>query len=189
MLDPLPRIVAGGTKLLEHFKIPRSAQLTPGGLRGGGATYMYHAGLAIIPDVLWRLRLKHIATLESYLQEMAADSALSRLPPGCCDDLRVCAKFSSLFNWNAQQCAKSFVLADPLGNSCASSSTFAAEGALWMVGGVLQFLIRKLDFCSYIQLNGCESFPFCSGGGWQWHTTLFSQRPLRKKACVSAPSD
>ena len=100
LMEPSDRLYAGSPstyrrrrdKLLEHFRIPKGVQLTPGGLRGGGATYMYHSGVPV-QDVLWRLRLRHLQTLESYLQEVAADSALAKLPSDCRESLRVCAKF------------------------------------------------------------------------------------------------
>ena len=99
-LEPHDRLYAGSPstyrrrwdKLVEHFKIPVGAKLTPGGLRGGGATFMYHSGVPI-QDVLWRLRLKHLSTLESYLQEVAADSALAKLPSDCRESLPICAEF------------------------------------------------------------------------------------------------
>ena len=50
--------------------------VTPGSLRGGGAVSAYHRGVSI-PDIQWKLRLKHMATLEHYLQEVAALSALN----------------------------------------------------------------------------------------------------------------
>ena len=37
---------------------------------------MYHRGLPV-SDIHWRLRLKHMATLEHYLQEVAALTALN----------------------------------------------------------------------------------------------------------------
>ena len=50
-------------------------ELTPGGLRGGGAVWAYHRGTAIA-DIQWRMRLKHQHTLVHYLQEVAALNAL-----------------------------------------------------------------------------------------------------------------
>ncbi|CAE7368485.1 unnamed protein product [Symbiodinium necroappetens] len=50
-------------------------ELTPGGLRGGGAVWAYHHGTAIA-DIQWRMRLKHQHTLVHYLQEVAALNAL-----------------------------------------------------------------------------------------------------------------
>ena len=51
---------------------------TPGGLRGGGAVSAYLAG-AHIADILWRMRLKHLTTLEHYLQEVSAAISLHSL--------------------------------------------------------------------------------------------------------------
>ncbi|CAE7214139.1 unnamed protein product, partial [Symbiodinium necroappetens] len=50
--------------------------VTPGSLRGGGAVSAYHRGVPI-QDIQWKLRLKHMATLEHYLQEVAALGALN----------------------------------------------------------------------------------------------------------------
>ena len=54
----------------------RDSAIAPGGLRGGGAVQAYRAGRAI-SDILWAMRLGNQATLEYYLQEVAA---LSDLP-------------------------------------------------------------------------------------------------------------
>ena len=51
---------------------------TPGGLRGGGAVSAYLSG-AHIADILWRMRLKHLTTLEHYLQEVSAAISLHSL--------------------------------------------------------------------------------------------------------------
>ena len=53
-------------------------RLTPGALRGCGAVLSYRRGLSIA-DIQWRMRLKHQATLEYYLQEVAAITALASL--------------------------------------------------------------------------------------------------------------
>ena len=60
--------------LLETLGLDR-CELTPGGLRGGGAVWAYHHGTAIA-DIQWRMRLKHQHTLVHYLQEVAALNAL-----------------------------------------------------------------------------------------------------------------
>ena len=60
--------------LLEALGLDR-CELTPGGLRGGGAVWAYHHGTAIA-DIQWRMRLKHQHTLVHYLQEVAALNAL-----------------------------------------------------------------------------------------------------------------
>lgn len=65
--------------VLSRLGVPREALLTPGGLRGGGAVEGYRRGLAVT-ELQWRMRLRSLATLESYLQETAASSALTSLP-------------------------------------------------------------------------------------------------------------
>ncbi|CAE7238074.1 unnamed protein product [Symbiodinium sp. CCMP2456] len=65
-------------ELLRILAIPRSVSLTPGGLRGGGAVRAYREGLGI-QDLMWRMRVRHATTLESYLQEVAALSVVPKL--------------------------------------------------------------------------------------------------------------
>ena len=65
-------------KFLAAFGIGKSANLTPGGLRGGGAVAAYHARMPV-GDIQWRMRLKHMHTLEYYLQEVAALTTLDDL--------------------------------------------------------------------------------------------------------------
>jgi len=77
--------------LLSTLGIPSSANLTPGGLRGGGAVESYRRGLPV-SDIQWRMRLKNQATLESYLQEVAALSALTKLPAEALTAIRAAAK-------------------------------------------------------------------------------------------------
>lgn len=64
--------------VLQSLSIPRSANLSPGGLRGGGAVWAFHRGSSV-QEILWRMRLKQLSTLESYLQELAAHSVMSSL--------------------------------------------------------------------------------------------------------------
>ena len=64
--------------LLKLLQVPRELKVTPGGLRGGGAVCWYRRG-GSIADLLWAMRLKQIATLESYLQEVSAISLLTDL--------------------------------------------------------------------------------------------------------------
>eukprot|EP00439_Symbiodinium_sp_Y106_P044345 s5974_g5.t1 len=59
--------------LLRHLDVPVGLRLTPGGLRGGGAVQRYRAGAAP-SDLQWAMRLRHLGTLEHYLQEVAAIS-------------------------------------------------------------------------------------------------------------------
>ena len=78
-------------KVTEALEIPVSAQLTPGSLRGGGAVHLYHSGLQVT-DLLWRLRLRHLATLESYLQETAAAGVFAALPENTKNNVRNASK-------------------------------------------------------------------------------------------------
>ena len=52
--------------------------MTPGGLRGGGAVQRYPAGISPV-DLQWIMRLKNFGTLEHYLQELAAVTALTEV--------------------------------------------------------------------------------------------------------------
>ncbi|CAE7868529.1 ANK3 [Symbiodinium sp. KB8] len=61
--------------VLQRLGVPATFKLTPGGLRGGGAVLLYQRGTPV-GDLLWRMRLRAQATLESYLQEVAAISVL-----------------------------------------------------------------------------------------------------------------
>ena len=74
-------------KLMASLSVPAHARLTPGGLRGGGAVHSYRAGVAI-PEIQWRMRLKHLQTLEFYLQEVGAVSALTTLDEVCARKVR-----------------------------------------------------------------------------------------------------
>lgn len=77
-------------RVLQALEIPQSSLLTPGSLRGGGAVHLYHQGVPI-SDLLWRLRLKHLATLESYLQETAASGVFGKLPNNAKANVRCCS--------------------------------------------------------------------------------------------------
>ena len=52
--------------------------------------HLYHQGVPI-SDLLWRLRLKHLATLESYLQETAASGVFGKLPNNAKANVRCCS--------------------------------------------------------------------------------------------------
>jgi len=62
-------------RVMGRLGVPK-AMFTPGGLRGGGAVASYFEG-ASIQDLLWKMRIKHMATLESYLQEVSAAVSLN----------------------------------------------------------------------------------------------------------------
>lgn len=79
-------------KIAEALQVPHSSQITPGGLRGGGAVHLYHTGTPIW-DILWRLRLKQLSTLESYLQETAASGVLASLPAECREKVKSASSF------------------------------------------------------------------------------------------------
>ena len=66
--------------LLSSLQIPPSAELTPGGLRGGFAVMAYRSGRSI-QDIMWAMRLRSQVTLESYLQETASLNALVEMSP------------------------------------------------------------------------------------------------------------
>ena len=82
-------------KIVEHLGIPLALKVTPGGLRAGGAVHEYRAGCDI-PRLMWRMRVRHQHTLESYVQEVAADSFTAKLNPNC---LRRITLMSRLFDF------------------------------------------------------------------------------------------
>ena len=77
-------------KLIETLGIDTKCNLTPGCLRPGGAVFLYHCETPI-HDLLWRMRLKHLATLESYLQETAALNVVQRINPVARHRVKSCA--------------------------------------------------------------------------------------------------
>ena len=66
-------------KIMDFLHIPKSHRPTPSSIRGGGAILAYRRGEQI-SSILWRMRLVAQTTLESYLQEVAAESFLISLP-------------------------------------------------------------------------------------------------------------
>ena len=79
-------------KILDTLGVPRTLRPTPAGVRGGGAILAYKRGEAI-QDIMWRMRLVSQSTLESYLQELAAESLLAKLPAQCRSRIRSAASF------------------------------------------------------------------------------------------------
>lgn len=79
-------------RILDVLKIPWNCRPTPAGIRGGGAILAYKRNRPI-QDILWAMRLTSINTLESYLQETAADSLLVRLPEDSKRKIRHAASF------------------------------------------------------------------------------------------------
>eukprot|EP00435_Cladocopium_sp_Y103_P064341 s255_g26.t1 len=64
--------------VLSALKIDKSSGLTPGGVRGGGCVHAFQTGVSL-PTLLWRMRIKHLQTLENYLQEVVASTVVSEL--------------------------------------------------------------------------------------------------------------
>ena len=79
--------------LLQTLRVSCANVITPGGLRGGGAVAHYRSG-GSVSDLLWRMRLKSLVTLESYLQEVGALSVLCDLSA---DSRRSVAAAAALF--------------------------------------------------------------------------------------------
>ena len=65
--------------LLRHLGVPVSARITPGCLRSGGAVAEYRKGTDMT-RILWRMRIRHLVTLESYIQEVAGEALFADLP-------------------------------------------------------------------------------------------------------------
>lgn len=74
--------------ILRHLAIGKEHRLTPGSLRAGGAVALHRSGVAI-PDLLWRMRLRHQQTLAFYLQETTASSILPSLPSAVRDNIKL----------------------------------------------------------------------------------------------------
>lgn len=65
--------------ILSALAVPKASGLTPGGVRGGGCVHAFQQGLDI-SLLLWRMRIKHAQTLDSYLQEVVASTVVAELP-------------------------------------------------------------------------------------------------------------
>eukprot|EP00438_Fugacium_kawagutii_P006915 Skav203581 [mRNA] locus=scaffold935:89412:94199:+ [translate_table: standard] len=65
--------------VLHALAVPKASGLTPGGVRGGGCVHAFQTGVDI-SMLLWRMRIKHMQTLESYLQEVVASTVVAELP-------------------------------------------------------------------------------------------------------------
>ena len=81
-------------KILVALRVSSAIRLTPGGLRGGGAIFAFRNGTDIY-NLLWRMRLKHLGTLESYLQELIADTVMADLDVPARQRIRAAAMFVS----------------------------------------------------------------------------------------------
>ncbi len=78
--------------VLSLLHVDTELRITPGGLRGGGAINEYRKG-ASIADIQWRMRLKNVVTLESYVQEVAALSVMTSLTDISVRKIRAASKF------------------------------------------------------------------------------------------------
>lgn len=78
--------------ILRTLKVPESSGFVPGGLRGGGCVASYYRG-ASVAELLWRMRLKNLATLSAYLQEVAALTSLIHLPPQSREAIALASNF------------------------------------------------------------------------------------------------
>lgn len=65
-------------KLCPQLGIERKHRLTPASVRGGGALAEYRAGTDL-QRILWRMKIRHIITLEHYVQEVAGESFIAEL--------------------------------------------------------------------------------------------------------------
>ena len=65
-------------EILSVLGIEKTLSLTPGCIRGGAAVHAHQSGIPV-QDLLWKMRIQHVATLQHYLQEMAAEAVLGKL--------------------------------------------------------------------------------------------------------------
>ena len=65
-------------KLCLQLGIGKTHRLTPPSVRGGGALAEYRAGTDL-QRILWRMRIRHLITLEHYVQEVAGESFVADL--------------------------------------------------------------------------------------------------------------
>ncbi len=79
-------------RLLNALGLPLHSRPFPGGIRGGAAIMAYQRGVAI-PEIMWKMRLVSITTLESYIQELAAESFMTTLPDRTKRRIRSSASF------------------------------------------------------------------------------------------------
>jgi hypothetical protein len=82
-------------RVLFALHVPKHLQPTPASLRGGGAIAAYRRGESI-QSIMWRMRLLSLSTLESYLQELAAETFMTKLPHSAKSKIRSAALFFPL---------------------------------------------------------------------------------------------
>ena len=79
-------------RLLDILEVPSVLRPTPASIRGGGAILAYRRGEPV-QSILWRMRLKSQVTLESYLQELAAEGSLGQMPQRTKDRIKFASSF------------------------------------------------------------------------------------------------
>ena len=79
---------------LDRLLVPKDNRPTPASIRGGGAVIQYRRGTQI-SEIMWKMRLVSQTTLESYLQEVAADSLMLSYNAATRNRIR---SFASLFH-------------------------------------------------------------------------------------------
>lgn len=79
-------------KLLDVLQVPPVLRPTPASIRGGGAILAYRRGESV-QSILWRMRLKSQVTLESYLQELAAEGSLNQMPERTKERIKFASSF------------------------------------------------------------------------------------------------
>ena len=82
-------------RTLSALGVPLYLQPTPASVRGGGAIAAYRRGESL-QNIMWRMRLLSLSTLESYVQELAAETYLTRLPVAAKTKIRSAALFFPL---------------------------------------------------------------------------------------------
>ena len=82
-------------RTLTALGVPLYLQPTPASVRGGGAIAAYRRGESL-QNIMWRMRLLSLSTLESYVQELAAETYLTRLPVAAKTKIRSAALFFPL---------------------------------------------------------------------------------------------
>lgn len=86
--------------ILQHLGVSGSLRITPGSLRAGGAIFEYRRGTDLT-KLLWRMRLKQLSTLESYVQEVASDVVFSDFNAGSQRKVRLLSEIvdATLSTW------------------------------------------------------------------------------------------
>ncbi len=82
--------------ILQQLGVSPELGLTPGGIRGGGCVHAF-AVEANLPLLMWRMRIKSMQTLESYLQEVAANTILCEMPTRTRETIRNAAELYSFY--------------------------------------------------------------------------------------------